>query len=61
LAEVLRQRVQTRAFTLFPPIITVAAWRLGMKRRRVRTFEWLTLLPEAGPLPQIWHCWAIDL
>jgi hypothetical protein len=28
-----------------------------MKRRRVRTLEWLTLLPAIGPLPQRSHFW----
>lgn len=50
--------MQTSARTRLPPTVTVADCRLGMKRRRVRTFEWLTLLPLAGPLPQIAHCCA---
>jgi hypothetical protein len=32
-----------------------------MKRRRVRLFEWLTLLPVAGPLPQISQRWDMML
>ncbi len=48
--------MQTRALTRLPAITTVAACRLGMKRRRVRTFEWLTLLPATGFLPQMAHC-----
>jgi hypothetical protein len=30
-----------------------------MKRRRVCTLEWLTLLPATGPLPQISHRFAM--
>lgn len=56
LEDVRRQRVQTRALTRFPAITTVAAWMLGMKRRRVLTFEWLTLLPATGFLPQMAQC-----
>lgn len=36
-----------------PLIVTLALCRLGMKRRFVRTFEWLTLWPYCGPFPQI--------
>jgi len=36
-----------------PLIVTRALCRLGMKRRFVRTFEWLTLCPYWGPFPQI--------
>ena len=52
-----RQRVQTRIRLASPPPlgVTRALTRLGMKRRRVWTFEWLTLLPATGPLPQISH------
>jgi hypothetical protein len=32
---------------------------LGRKRRLVRTFEWLTLCPYCGPLPQIAHFLAM--
>src|SRR5438309_5202493 len=34
-------------------MVTRALCKLGMKRRFVRTFEWLTLSPYWGPLPQI--------
>ena len=44
-----RQRVQTSSFS--PPISDV--WRFASKRRRVCTFEWLTLEPNAAVLPQI--------
>ena len=30
-------------------------WIFGFQRRRVRRFEWDTLLPKLGPLPQISH------
>ena len=48
--------MHTRALTRFPLMTTVAACRLGMNRRRVRTLEWLTLLPATGFLPQMAHC-----
>lgn len=44
-----RHREQTSSFT--PPII--AGCRFASKRRRVCTFEWLTLDPNAAVLPQI--------
>src|SRR5207302_2708582 len=54
-------RVQSRAFTGRPLTVIVAGWRLGMKRRRVRTLEWLTLLPDIGPLPHASHRCAMGL
>jgi hypothetical protein len=36
-------------------------WRLGSKRRLVATIEWLRELPKAGPLPQLWHTFAIAM
>src|SRR5512142_2916116 len=36
-------------------MITKPVCRLGWNRRLVRTFEWLTLCPNCGPLPQIAH------
>jgi uncharacterized alkaline shock family protein YloU len=36
-------------------MITRPVCRLGWNRRLVRTFEWLTLCPNCGPLPQIAH------
>ena len=45
--------MQTIAVCERPLIVTRALCRLGMKRRFVRTFEWLTLCPYWGPLPQI--------
>ena len=45
--------MQTMAVCERPLIVTRALCRLGMKRRFVRTFEWLTLCPYWGPLPQI--------
>lgn len=55
LVEVRRQRVQTRILWGRPPPrgVILAVTKLGMKRRRVCTLEWLTLLPATGPLPQI--------
>jgi hypothetical protein len=34
---------------------------LGSKRRLVATIEWLRELPKAGPLPQLWHTFAIPM
>ena len=42
LAWVRRHRVQTRAVWERPSIVTRALCKLGMKRRFVCTFEWLT-------------------
>ncbi len=42
LAWVRRQRVQTRAVWERPSMVTRALCKLGMKRRFVCTFEWLT-------------------
>lgn len=57
MVEVRRQRVQTRILWGSPPPrgAIFALTKLGMKRRRVCTLEWLTLLPATGPLPQISH------
>ena len=35
--------------------------RFGSKRRLVATIEWLRELPKAGPLPQLWHTFAIAM
>jgi len=53
LAWVRRHRVHTSAVWERPLMVTRALCKLGMKRRFVRTFEWLTLCPYWGPLPQI--------
>ncbi len=45
--------MQTRAVCERPLIVTRALCKLGMNRRFVRTFEWLTLWPYCGPFPQI--------
>ncbi len=45
--------MQTRAVWVRPSIETRALCKLGMKRRFVCTFEWLTLCPYWGPFPQI--------
>ena len=34
---------------------------MGSKRRLVATIEWLRELPKAGPLPQLWHTFAIAM
>ncbi len=48
----LRQRVQTYSRVGVPPTSIRTFWRLGLKRRRVATIEWLRLLPNAGPFLQ---------
>ena len=45
--------MQISAVSERPLIVTRALCRLGMNRRFVRTFEWLTLWPYCGPFPQI--------
>lgn len=45
--------MHTIAVWVRPLIVTLALCKLGMKRRFVRTFEWLTLWPYWGPFPQI--------
>lgn len=45
--------MQTSAVSCRPWIVTRALCKLGMNRRFVRTFEWLTLCPYWGPFPQI--------
>ena len=45
--------MQIKAVSERPFSVTLALCRLGMKRRFVRTFEWLTLWPYWGPFPQI--------
>ena len=41
------------------PIWTRPIWRLGRNRLLVRTFEWLTLCPYCGALPQMLHLCAM--
>ncbi len=48
-----RQRVQTYTRRGALPTRIRTFWRLGSKRRLVATIEWLRLLPNAGPLPQL--------
>ncbi len=56
------QRVHTFMRTVFPPASTVLTrCRFGNQRRLVLLWAWLTLLPVAGPLPQISHLRAIVL
>jgi len=45
----LRQRVLTYSRLELPATSIRIFWRLGLKRRRVATIEWLRLLPNAGP------------
>jgi hypothetical protein len=48
-----RQRAQTYTRRGVPASSIRTFWRLGLKRRRVATMEWLRELPNAGPLPQL--------
>jgi hypothetical protein len=54
------QRVQARTLTSAPlSVVTVVFCRLGSQRLLVFLWEWLTLLPDAGLLPQIAHTFDI--
>ena len=51
-----RQRVQTRTVLCVPlPTTARTDWRLGLKRRWVTLWAWLTRFPNCGPLPQMSH------
>ena len=54
-----RQRAQTYTRRGVPASSMRTFWRLGLKRRRVATIEWLRELPNAGPLPQLKHTLAM--
>ena len=47
------QPVQALRRRVLPPTRARTRWMLGFHRRRVFRFEWLTLLPKPGFLPQI--------
>lgn len=55
LDRVRRQRVQALMRLRAPPSIIVDFWMLGLQVRLVLRFEWLTLCPVPGTLPQISH------
>src|SRR6202012_2545099 len=55
----LRQRVHTYTRRGVPASSMRTRWRLGSKRRRVATIEWLRLLPYAGPFAHTWQILAI--
>ncbi|CAB3393588.1 protein of unknown function [Kyrpidia spormannii] len=48
-----RQREQTRMRRTLPPTSALILWMLGIQRRFVSIWEWLTACPVAGPRPQI--------
>ncbi len=48
-----RQRVHTYTRLGAAPTRIRTFCRFGSKRRLVATIEWLRLLPNAGPLPQL--------
>ena len=54
-----RQRVHTYTRRGALPTRILTFCRFGSKRRLVATIEWLRLLPNAGPLPQLWHTLAM--
>lgn len=56
-----RHDVHTRAVLTVPASRMRTDWRFGSQRRRVLCIEWLTLLPDAGPLPQTSHRLATNL
>jgi hypothetical protein len=47
--------VQTLTRCSLPSIVSLAEWIFGRNRRLVWRLEWLTLLPETGPLPHTSH------
>jgi hypothetical protein len=49
------QRVQACTRLALPLMKIVVFWMFGIQRRGVFRFEWLTLWPNATPLPQIWQ------
>jgi hypothetical protein len=54
------QRVQTLARWVAPEAVTMrTCFRLGSQRRLVLLWAWETLLPVAGPLPQISQTFAM--
>jgi hypothetical protein len=53
------QLVQTIIFFTRPPDTVRTLCRLGLKRRLVTLWAWLTLLPTIGFLPQISHIFDI--
>jgi hypothetical protein len=48
----LRQEVQTRTRFGAPPTTARIRWMLGLQRRFVRRWEWLTRMPTRGRFPQ---------
>jgi hypothetical protein len=54
------QRVQTLACWVAPEAVIIwTRFRLGSQRRRLLLLAWETLLPVAGPLPQISQTFAM--
>jgi len=51
----LRHEAQTFLRFVCPLISVRIFWIFGFQRRRVARFEWETLLPKLGALPQISH------
>jgi hypothetical protein len=47
-----RQDVQTRTRFGAPPTTARIFWMLGLQRRFVRRWEWLTRMPTRGRFPQ---------
>ena len=50
-----RHDAHTREVLTVPDSRTRTDCRLGSQRRRVLRMEWLTLFPDAGPLPHTSH------
>jgi hypothetical protein len=48
----LMHRVQARIRFFFPSTMAWTRWMFGARTRRVWRFEWLTVFPVAGLLPQ---------
>ncbi len=49
------QDVQTWTRVVLPFTAVRRRWMFGDQRRRVRRWEWETLLPKLGFFPQIWQ------
>src|SRR3954447_22436322 len=53
--------VQTFIRLRRPGTLACTVWMFGFHRRRVRRWEWDTLLPKPGPLPQTSHTLATEI
>ena len=56
-----RHRVQTQIWRTPPGVRALTCWRLGLHFLGEALWEWLTLCPKTGPLPQISQTFGIFL